>query len=326
MQEGGPHLPHDLFPYVLAPLVRDVETLCAACCVSKGFRAAAEAHPVWRDLFAHSSAAAAAWRARAARRLDDAGFRALVRRAGAASDAAAAAFATAEDDDVAEPPPWCVDVRNFRRLTARGVVAALGARTVLWLDVGGLRAEPADAAQALLPALRALVTLPRGGLDVDSDSSAANSTALPLCDNQLVGDGSPCARLRLGTLQCEVCKEDEQLQAHAHSRAKIAAMHAAECVPRATETRAAGAIVEHCAACGDEICVVGYCWWESPGRGEQHTCTSPDCGAAFCAACCASGALRGCTSGACSSASSRSGPPTWCRDCVATKCMIPQGA
>jgi hypothetical protein len=39
---------------VLAPLARDVETLCAACCVSKGFCAATEAHPLWRDLFART--------------------------------------------------------------------------------------------------------------------------------------------------------------------------------------------------------------------------------------------------------------------------------
>jgi hypothetical protein len=311
--EDERHLPHDLFPLVLAPLARDVETLCAACCVSKGFRDAAEAHPLWRDLFARSSAAAATWRARAARRLDDAGLRALVRRAGAAADAAAAAAAAATGEDaapLAAERPWCVDVRNFRRLTARGVIAALGARKVMWLDVGGLRTEPADAAQTLLLALRARVTLPRGGLDVDS-------TAICLCNTKEPLTGSRCGRLSLSSnYHCEVCEEDAQLRWRAHQLAQITATHAAQCVPRAAAA-SASCPAERCSACGNDICngCLDY--------QEANTCSSPSCGAAFCAACRASGALRFCTIGDCMGASCRG--YAWCRNCAPKKLICCRG-
>jgi hypothetical protein len=337
MEQDEPHLPHDLFPFVLAPLACDAETLCAACCVSKGFRDAAEAHPLWRDLFARSSAAAATWRARAARRLDDVGFRALVRRAGAAADAAAAAFAAAaagEEDSSdegaaagAEPPrPWCVDVRNFRRLTARDVIAALGARKVLWLDVGGLRAEPADAAQALLPALRALLTLPRGGIDVDSRGGLDehNAAALLLCGWPTGDNSSRCSRLSLGPPaypRCEVCTEDEQLQELARRHAKIAATHARDCAPHAAaETRASDAIEQRCAACGNDICD-GDCSLEY--RWGEGTSACSSCGTAFCAACCASGELRGCTGGSCSP--SVGGRHSWCRTCAPEALVVCRG-
>jgi hypothetical protein len=42
----APELPPEVLRCVLAPLAGDVETLCAACCISKAFRAAAEEHPL----------------------------------------------------------------------------------------------------------------------------------------------------------------------------------------------------------------------------------------------------------------------------------------
>jgi hypothetical protein len=204
----------------------------------------------------------------------------------------------------------------------------------MWLDVGGLLAEPADAAQALLPALRALVTLPRGGLDVESgkigsptDAEQEDSTALRVCRLPIGDDGTrSCGRLCLGnSYHCGVCKEDAKLQGRARRHASITAKHAEECVSHAAEARASDDAIAVCDACGNDICegCFGEPWEDH--HVQTSTCASSSCGAAFCAACCVSGALGGCTSGFETCCANNWHGCGWCRDCAPEALIVCRG-
>ena len=263
-----PALPDDALLHVMRCLAGNAAALGAAACVSRAWRDAAREPAMWRDVFwprAADDAVARSWRALAPT-LTDAGFAVIVARA------AAAPFAL--------PAAWDIDLRGFARVTATGVAAPLQqqlrGRTVLRLRLRSVLAGEGDL-DALLAQLRALVAVPRGGLDVEprwpqteqEEEEQEEADALNVCGKRKSGVAR-CTRLCLGSdlpgrwPQCDVCAAEERAEA-------LAAVAAPPPWPCKRYTPA-GALADAPAP---------------PCSCEQQACAAPGCGVVACR-CCAS--------------------------------------